>query len=442
MGTTAIRARVGLLRSRATSRERRAWYMYDFGNSAYAAVVLLAVYSAYFKGQVVGGAEGSRLWGWAVGIAMLVVALISPVLGAIADFSASKKRFLFVFTVLVVICTALLFFVEPGDVFIGMFFFILAEIGYRGAQVFYDALLPEIAAPEEMARVSGTGWALGSFGGILCLLIVLPLIMFTEGTFMVRFALVITAIFFGLSSIPIFRNLKERAEPLPLPPGETYLTVGFRQILKTLREARRHKTFTRFVAAFLIYNGGVMMTMNFAAIIGAVLFGMSQQQLIIFVILVQVTNVLGAYLFGMLAHRSGPKKALVLAILTMIGAIIWLFFTRQMWMFFMVGAVAGFAMAGIQSLSRTLAGILGPEGQSAEFYGFFAVSGHASSFVGPTLYGIVAYRAALWFEAQGLAALAAEQNGQRLAVLTIGAFLFLGLLLLFAANPKRAEAEG
>src|SRR5512136_721910 len=125
-------------------RQYWAWYLYDFGNSAYAAVVVLAVYSAYFKGTVVGGAEGTRLWGISVGIAMLVVAVLSPILGALADYTASKKRFLFIFTLLSVVFTALLFFVQKGDVAMGMIFFILAEIGYRGAQVFYDSLLPDV----------------------------------------------------------------------------------------------------------------------------------------------------------------------------------------------------------------------------------------------------------------------------------------------------------
>ncbi len=136
----------------ATRRERWAWYLYDFGNSAYAAVVILAVYSAYFKGTVVGGAEGSRLWGLSVGIAMLVVAVISPFLGTLADFSGTKKRFLFAFTAISVVFTALLFFVGKGNVFTGMLFFILAEIGYRGAQVFYNSLLPEITGPEDMVK--------------------------------------------------------------------------------------------------------------------------------------------------------------------------------------------------------------------------------------------------------------------------------------------------
>ena len=189
----------------ATRRERIAWYLYDFGNSAYAAVVLLAVYSAYFQKQVVGGAEGSRLWGLAIAIAMIIVAIAAPIMGAIADYSASKKRFLFFFTTVSVLSTALLFFTQQGTIAMAVLFFVLAEIGYRAAQIFYDALLPEIAKPDELGRVAGIGWAIGSSGGIIALLIILPPILITKSDlFVVRGSLVITAVFFALAAIPIF----------------------------------------------------------------------------------------------------------------------------------------------------------------------------------------------------------------------------------------------
>jgi len=430
------------LEAKQLRRKRRAWYMYDFGNSAYAAVVLLAVYSAYFKGQVVGGAMGSRLWGIAVGVAMLVVAVISPVLGAIADFSGSKKRLLFVFTAIACTFTALLFFVEQGDVFIGMLFFILAEIGYRGAQVFYNSLLPEIAGPDEIGRVSGIGWALGSAGGVLCLLIILPLIMIFEGTFMVRLSLVITAAYFALSSIPMFLSFKESGEPKPLPAGENYLTLGFKQTWATIRKAGGYREFIKFIVSFLIYNDGVMMAMNFASIIGAVLFGMEQTDLIIFVIIVQVTNVAGAYVLGHMADRMDGKRALILSILLMVLAIVLMFFTKTVLVFFFVGALAGFAMAGIQSVSRMMVGVLSPPGQSAEFYGFFAVAGRTSSFIGPTIYGGVAYRVAQWYEnTRGWSATLAEQSGQRVAILSIGVFLLIGLGVLTSVNEQQAREE-
>ncbi|MFZ6018244.1 MAG: MFS transporter, partial [Chloroflexota bacterium] len=302
-----------------TRRERWAWYFYDFGNSAYAAVVLLAVYSAYFQGQVVGGSEGTRLWGVSVGIAMLVVAMLSPVLGTLADFSASKKKFLLFFTTLSVIFTAALFLVMPGDIFTGMLFFILAEIGYRAAQVFYNALLPEIATPQEIGKVSGNGWAFGSLGGIVCLLIVLALIMSIGGTTVVRFSFLITAVFYLASSVPLFLWLRERAEPQPLRKGDNYIQVAFRRLRETFRAVRHYREFIKFIIAFLIYNDGIMMALNFAAIIGAVLFGMTQQQLIIFMIIIQVTSVAGAYLFGILADRWSSKRSLILSLILMIG---------------------------------------------------------------------------------------------------------------------------
>jgi len=187
-----------------TRKQRYSWYLYDFGNSAYAAVVLLAVFSAYFQGEVVGGSEGSRLWGIAIGIAMLVVAVTSPILGAIADYSGSKKSFLLFYTVMAIIFTGALFFAEAGRVAMSMSFFILAEIGYRSAQVFYNGFLTEIADPDEIGRVSGNGWAIGTAGGVVCLVIILALILTVGGDFVIRLSLVITAIFFALSALPLF----------------------------------------------------------------------------------------------------------------------------------------------------------------------------------------------------------------------------------------------
>lgn len=425
---------------KATRRERWAWYLYDFGNSAYASVVLLTVYSAYFKEEVVGGERGSWLWGLAVGIAMLVVAVMSPVLGALADFAGRKKRFLFYFTALSCLFTGLLFFVQRGDTLLGMLFFILAEVGYRNAQVFYDALLPELAAPEEIGRISGTGWAIGSAGGIVVLLIILPLVLFIPGDFIIRFSLVITAVFFALAAAPTFAWVGERAQPQRLPPGETYLTVSFKRLWKTFRAIHRFREFAKFIIAFLVYNDGILMALDFAAIIGAVLYGMDQQQLVLFMILVQATSVAGAYGFGLLADRIGGKRSLVLSLVLMIAAVTWMFFNHSLAGFFIIGAMAGFALTGVQSVSRTLVGVFSPPGQSAEFYGLFAVAGRTSSFIGPTVYGWIASRAARWYAARGLAERLAEQVGQRVAILSILAFLLAGLLLLLTVNERKARA--
>ncbi|MGC9360903.1 MAG: MFS transporter [Anaerolineae bacterium] len=431
-------------------RQRRAWYMYDLGNSAYAAVVLLAVFSAYFQGTVVGGAEGSRLWGLAIGLAMLVVAIISPILGGVADHVASKKRFLFFFTAVSCVFTGLLALVGPGDVAKGMIFFIIAEIGYRSAQVFYDALLPEIASPEEMGRISGIGWAIGSAGGVVCLLIVLAAIEVLPGMvpaldkgLIVRLSLVFTAVYFAISTIPLFRRVKETADPLPLPDGQTYLSLGFHKLGQTFKQANSFRAFLTFLSAYLIYNNGIMMALNFASIIGAVVFGLDQTALIVFVIIVQITNVIGAYASGWLTGIVGSKRALMGSIALMLIAIVWMYMATTSTSYFAIGALAGFAMAGMQALSRALAGSLAPEGQSAQFFGFFAVAGRQSSFLGPAIYGWLATSLARRYEAIGMAADLAEAQGLRAAIWAIGAFLVVGMgLLIFVRERAYAPAVG
>ena len=425
----------------STRHERWAWYLYDFGNSAYAAVVLLAIYAAYFKGEVVGGAEGSRLWGLAVGIAMLFVALTAPVLGSIADFSGAKKRFLLFYTALACLFTAALFFVQKGDVLIGMLFFILAEIGYRSAQVFYNALLPEIAGPGEMGRVSGNGWAIGSAGGIICLLVVLvPIMLIGDNPLIVRLSLVFTAVFFAASAAPIFLWLRERAEPQKLPAGENYVTLALKRLGHTLKAVRRFREFVKFMIAFLIYNDGILMVLDFGAILGAVLYGMEQQELIIFMIIVQVASVVGAYVFGLVMNTFGGKRSLVVSLVLMIVPVIWLYFSYSRVEFYVIGALAGFALTGVQSVSRTMVGVFSPPGQSAEFYGFFAVTGRTSSFIGPTIFGLLAAEATKWYlNTRQMAALAAEQAGHRVALFSIAAFLLVGLAVLLSVNERKGR---
>lgn len=424
----------------STRRERVAWYLYDFGNSAYASVVLLAVYSAYFKNQVVGGAEGSRLWGLTISAAMILVAVTAPIMGAIADYSGAKKRFLFFFTAVSVLFTALLSLTQNGTVAMAIGFFLLAEIGYRAAQIFYDALLPEIAAPEEMGRIAGTGWAIGSAGGIAILLVILPPLLLTHNNLLVvRGTLVITAIFFALAALPIFYWLTERAKPQKLPPGENYLTIAFKQLRETIRTARGFGEFIKFMLAYLIYNEGVIIALDFAAILGAVLFGLKQTGLIIFFVLVQATNVLGAILFGHLQDRVGGKRALTLSILLMVVCIVALYFAQTQMHFFIIGAFAGVAMAGIQSVSRAMVATFSPPGKSGEFFGFFALTGRTSSFIGPAVFGWLAAELTLWYQSQGQDTLLAEQSGHRLALLSIAAFLIVGWALMSFVNEKKAR---
>jgi UMF1 family MFS transporter len=240
--------------------------------------------------------------------------------------------------------------------------------------------------------------------------------------------------------VPIFVWLKERAEPQQLPAGESYLSVAFTRLGRTFRAVRRYREFLKFMIAFLIYNDGILMTLDFAAILGAILFGLGQQELIIFMIIVQITSVVGAYLFGLYASDFGGKRSLVFSLLLMIVPVVWVYFTQSKLAFYVIGGLAGFALTGVQSVSRTMVGEFSPQGQSAEFYGFFAVAGRTSSFIGPTIFGFAAAWATRRYLDQGLSELMAKQSGHRFALITIVAFLLAGLVLLLLVNEKRAIA--
>lgn len=388
-----------------------------------------------------------------VGIAMLVVAAISPFLGVIADHTGKKKQFLLYFTILSVISTALLFFVEKGDILLGMVLFILAEIGYRGGQVFYNSLLPEVAEKGEIGRVSGNGWAIGLLGGIACLFLVLALVTLNEGTFFVRISLVITAMYFAVFASPLLLWFQERDKGHALRQGESVISVAFKRLQHTFKTVRHHRNFVRYIVAFLIYNDGILMAINFAAIFGAVMFGLDQQQIILFMILIQFTSVIGAYVSGWMADRWSSKASLIVFLVIMLGAVVGLFVNETVAGFYIIGGVAGLALSSVQAVSRAMVSELSPDGRSAEFYGFFAVAGRTSSFIGPTIYGVIAAEAALYFEAQGPRASflwfrfleggapLAEQLGQRVALLPVMLFLIVGLWLMFFVNAEKAAVR-
>ena len=415
--------------SQTEKRSRHSWYLYDFGNSAYAAIVLLAVYSAYFKNVVVGGAEGTRLWGISVGVAAVLVAVMSPVFGTIADFTKSKKKLLFIFTMISVVFTALLFFVGEGDIFIGMLFFILAEIGYRAAQVFYDSLLSDVSTPESVGAVSGNGWAFGMIGGIVALILVLVPIQLI-GNQMIPYAFLITAVMYLGASVPTFMWVKEKSEPEPIPEGKNITVIAFERLAYTFRSVKQHKEFIKYAISFLVYNDGIMMLMDFAAIIGATLFGMGQAQLIIFVIIIHLSGAFGALLFGKIADRKSSKESVLLALAILIVSVACLFFVKNLIGFFIVGAFAGFSLSGVQAVSRSMVTQLAPKANVAEFHGFLSVAGRTSTFVGPFVFSTVSFRMHNWYANRGVDPVLAEQYGLLWAVGSIIAFLVAGSLLL------------
>lgn len=410
-------------------RQHWAWYLYDFGNSAYAAVILLAVFSRYFVEEVAKDANlpGTTLWNYAVVIAAIVVAVISPVLGTIADFSKAKKKLLFFFTVMAVISTGLLFFIQKGDIFLGMLFFILAEIGYRASQVFYDALLVDISTPQNIGKISGNGWAMGMLGGILCLVIVLVPIQVVGGTLMIRLAFLITALFFLISSIPLFILVKQVNEPESRPAGVSTIRMAFIKLAGTFKDVKRYKEFIKYAIAFLIYNDGIMMLMDNAALVAAILYGFKTSELIILIIILQVAGAAGSFLFGWISNKQSSKQAIMYALIMLIAVIGCLYITDSKTIFYFIGALAGFSLSGVQAVSRTMVSQLSPKEKTTEFYGFLSVAGRTSTAVGPFVFGSTFALMLNWYNNHNFTEQLANRNAMYWAVGTVIIFLLIGL---------------
>jgi UMF1 family MFS transporter len=283
------------------------------------------------------------------------------------------------------------------------------------------------------------------------LFIVLGLVRAIEGTWIVRVSLVVTAVYFAGFAAPLLIGFQERGGAIKLQPGETIFTIATQRLRNTFQSVQEHSEFIRYIIAFLIYNDGILMAINYAAIFGLVMFGLGQQEIIMFMILIQFTSVVGAYVSGWIVDRQSGKESLVIFLLLMIGSVVGLFVVESVMGFYILGGIAGLALSAVQAVSRAMVAALSPPGRSAEFYGFFAIAGRTSSFVGPWIYGMVAAEAALFFQRQGDQASFlwfrllegggpfAEQLGQRVAILPVILFLIIGLLILLGVNEKRAR---
>ncbi len=393
------------------------WLMYDFANSSFTTIIVTVIYSVYFRNIVVNRGEvGTALWGRAVSISMLFVAISAPIFGAVADFSRAKKRFLFYTTYLTVIFTALLYFVKAGNIFTGMLFFIIANFGFNSGMVFYNSLLPEIAGRNDLGKVSGWGWALGYVGGLLSLLLVLPLV----NNNLVNLAFPAVALFFGLFALFTFFLLKEVKKP---SKRTNYFRTALQRIITTAKNIRKFKELLKFIFSYLFYNDGIVVVISFAAIYGATRFGMNAKQLITYFIIAQFTSIIGAFVFGYILDKLGAKRTISISLLIWVAVVFWAFWCKTMTEFYCVGLLAGLAIGSSQSSSRTMLALLTPKEKMAEFFGFYAFTGKVASIFGPFIYGEVAR----------------ITGSQRWAILSVLAFFLAGIIILQTVNEKKGR---
>ena len=412
---------------KASNREIASWCLYDFGDSAFTTLIVTVSYALYFRGVVATslGARASFYWGLSIATSMAIVALLAPVLGAAADAAGRKKTFLACAAGTAITFTALLGFVGPGDIAAGMILFIVANVGYEGAHVFYNGFLPEIASDEEMGRISGYGWAVGYIGGLAAILLSLPLTrqgFEGGGAALYRWTFPLVALFYLVFSLPVLLVLRERAPRKP----ETLAGLvrdGVARLTVTLRSVRRQGDLLRFLLAFFAYNDGVMTVISFAAIYAQNVIGFTMQQVTLLFLVTQITAFIGAFAAGWLVDRIGARVTILITLVLWCGVVTAAFMARTVPQFFVVGAVASIGMGSTQTASRSLMGLLVPPGRSAEFFGFYGLTGKISAIFGPVIYGWVA----------------SLYGTERPAVLSVVPFFLFGLVLLLTVDVERAR---
>ncbi len=421
--------------ARATRRELFAWAMYDFANSGYTTVVLTAIYNAYFVGVVAGsGADrdgaATLWWTLAVGISNLLVLVSAPVVGAVADYRACKKRFLAVTTVGCVLFTALLGLAGRGEVALAMVFVVLSSFMFASGENLIAAFLPEIARRRDMGKISGYGWALGYLGGLLVLGLCLAYIGWAErhgldATQFVPVTLGITAAAFALASLPTFLWLRERAVPMALPRGTGYLAAGVQRVRRTFTHARRFRDLFRFLLTLTVYYCGINTVVVLAAVYAQQVMGFGLRETILLILLVNLTAAAGAFVFGLLQDRLGSVRTLALTLVIWITALVLAYFIESRAGFWLVANLVGIALGSSQSAGRALIALFSPPARAAEFFGLWGLAGKLAAMIGPVSYGLITYF---------------SSGNQRLALLSTASFFVLGLALLLGVNERRGRA--
>ncbi len=395
------------------------WLLFDFANTSFSVIMVTFVFPLYFKNVICNGEpSGDALWGFSISLSMLLVALISPVLGAAADYSGKRKRFLFVFTLISVLATAMLSFSGPGMAVAAIALFILANIGFEGGLVFYDAYLKELATDKSVGRVSGYGFAMGYLGALAILLLTKPLL--SKGIVLsnapnVQLSFLAASVFFALFSVPIFLALRDQKKKEG--PAISFASLGssIKEVKHTVRHIMNYPDLVRFLLAYFFYNDAILTVIAFSSIYAQNTLGFTTGELIVFFMLVQTTAIAGSIIFGFVTDKIGPKKTIVITLLIWFVVVIAAIFADRKELFFYTGMLAGLSMGSSQAASRSMMARLTPREHVTEFFGFYdGTFGKASAIVGPLVFGIVS----------------AQAGSQKAALASLLMFFTIGLLLM------------
>ena len=427
------------------------WIFYDFANSAFATTILAVIFSQYFAGVIAGGAEGVKLhlfgkviqipgaslWGYLVSISTLIVAITSPLMGAIADLGGWRKRLLMLYCYLGVIATMGLSLAGPGDIWLASLLFILADLGFGGGNVFYNAFLLDVSPKGDYGKVSGLAWGFGYLGGGLCLGLNLVMLKFPhllgqpEGFFSVADCILVSGVWWGIFAIPTMLWLRDPAEERARIKLSQVVVAAWRRLRQTLREVKKYRHLTRFLLAYLIFNDGIETVIVMASIFGSEVVGLSAGELVLFFLIIQGTALVGSLGFGWLGDRIGNRPTLLITLVIWLGVVSWAF--KLGWLFdprtdyYIIGVLAGSVLGGSQSAARAMQASFTPPGRAAEFFGFFGISGRFASIFATALYSTVIILA----------------GGVQAGILILGLFFLVGgVLLWFVDEAAGIESAG
>ncbi len=409
--------------------------MYDWANSVFWTTVVVAVFPPFFSDYAAAGLDptaATTRFAWATTIAVTITAILGPVLGAVADYRAMKKRMLATFMLIGVTATLLLATIDRGQWMYAALLFMVANIGVGGSIVFYDSLLPHIARPDEIDRVSTAGFATGFVGGGILLLINLAWIIspatfgLTDTVAAIKLSFASVAVWWLVFSIPLLRRVPEPAAALEVEDigrGGT-LSVAFGRVWRGFHELRGYRNAFLMLIAFLLYNDGIQTIIRMSSIYGAEI-GIDRNAQIAAFVIVQFVGVPFSFLFGAIADRIGPKRALFGGLTVYTITVLFAYFMTTTWQFFVLAFMIGTVQGGTQALSRSLFARMIPKHKSSEYFGFFSVFEKFAGIAGPALF----------------AASITISGSSRMAIVSVVLFFIAGGLVLRHVNVAEGEAQ-
>ncbi|WP_337020054.1 MFS transporter [Oceanobacillus massiliensis] len=411
---------------------QRSWMLYDFGNSAFATTIMAAVLPVYYSSVAASGLEeglATSYWGYSQSISVLIVAVLAPILGAISDFSASKKKFLQFFAFMGIIASILLFFVGEGDYILASVLFIVGSIGFSGANIFYDGFLPEIAGEDDIDRISSGGFAFGYIGGGLLLAVNIVMILnpgwfgLADTAMASRVSFVTVGVWWLVFSIPLIKNIKEEKKVF-VKRNQSYISTGFSRVGSTFKEIRQYKQAAIFLLAFWLYNDGISTIIRMATVYGSEI-GIASNDLILALLITQFVGIPFTFFFGWLATKITAKKALNITLFVYLGIVIIGYFMNSSLHFYILAFCVGLVQGGAQSLSRSIFGRMVPADKHAEFFGFYGISSKFAAVIGPFMFAFVGQ----------------ITGNSRLGIISLVVFFIVGIILLRFVDIEKGVQE-